>query len=243
MPLEVRALGVTRSARRQLDRVSFAAADGEILAVVGPNGAGKTTLLEAIGGLLPHEGEVWVGGEVLRTFRQRARRFASMPDDAELPAEVSVRTLLASTGQGGADAPSALAVGPLRDRSAGELSRGEAKRVWLALTLALGRSVLLLDEPFGAFDPIQLDDVVAAVRAHAAKGATVIVSVHDLVTAEHVADRVLLLAEGRVVACGTLGELRARAGTDERASLDRVFRALLGERARGDAGEVDDAPP
>lgn len=229
--LEVSGLTVCRAGRRVLDGVSFVARAGEVLAVVGPNGAGKTTLLEASVGLLPSTTAVLSAcGAPLRSFADRARTFAYMPDDAQLPEEVSVRTLL-----GGAPLDRRLGVEGLLERRGAELSRGEAKRVSLALALSLARPVVVLDEPFGAFDPLQLDDVLAVVRACARSGAAIIVTIHQMSTAERIADRVVLLAGGRTVAAGTLGELRARAGGSELA-FEEVFRRLLAER--GDRAEA-----
>jgi ABC-type multidrug transport system ATPase subunit len=211
-----------------LDRVSLTAAPGEILAVLGPNGAGKTTLLEALVHLRPvTSGSVRWKGRALTTFADRAATFAFMPDEAVFPEEASVRLVLG--GEHGED----LGVAPLWDRSAGELSRGESKRVWLAWALALDRPVVVLDEPFAAFDPVQMDGVLDVVRKRARAGSTVIVSIHQMATAERVADRILLIAEGKVVAFGTLAELRELAGSGAGtgacadASLEEVFRALV----------------
>lgn len=86
---------MTCSGRHVLDGVSFAAASGEIVAVVGPNGAGKTTLLEAIVGLVPSTTRLLTArGTAIPSFAQRAQTFAYMPDEARLPEEVTVRTLL-----------------------------------------------------------------------------------------------------------------------------------------------------
>ena len=232
--LDVANLSATRGGRRVLDRVSFAAHAGEVLAIVGPNGAGKTTLLEAIVGLVPSTSTRFTArGEVIDAFARRARTFAYMPDDARLPEEVSVRTLLAPWLHESGSAPGygrRLGVDDLLDRRSAELSRGEAKRVWLALTLSLARPILVLDEPFGAFDPLQLDAILDVVRDCARAGATVLASVHQMSTAERIADRIVLLADGRSVANGTLAELRALAG-GEMTSFEDVFRRLLSDGA------------
>lgn len=224
--LDVRALGVrVREGRELLRHVSFTARAGEVVAVIGPNGAGKSTLLEAIAGLREGvTGEVRAGGRPLATFSERARTFAYMPDEAALPEELDVRTALGAASRH--DAARALGLEGLLGARAGHLSRGESKRAWLAWAIAQEKPVLLLDEPFGAFDPRQLRDVLPIVRAAAEHGTTVVVTIHQMRTAELVADRLLLLASGRPVAFGTLGELRAKAGAAG-ASLDDVFLALL----------------
>lgn len=225
--LAVRGLSVSRGGRRVLEDVGFDANPGEICVIVGPNGAGKTTLLEALIGLLHADaGRVTLGAEPLSTFPRSARAFAYMPDEADLVAEATVRTILGSAGTR-SDAVSSLAVDTLLDRRGDALSRGEAKRVWLTLALALARPVLVLDEPFGAFDPLQLDGVLGAVKRRAAEGTIVIASVHQMTIAERIGDRILLLAGGRAVACGTLDDLRSRANVGSGASLEETFRALL----------------
>jgi len=230
--LHVEGLCVTRSGRHVLDGVSFAAASGEIVAVVGPNGAGKTTLLEAIVGLVPSTTRLLTArGTAIPSFAQRAQTFAYMPDEARLPEEVTVRTLLSAVPHVGAAADYAgrLGAGSLLHRRGGELSRGEAKRVSLALTLSLGRAVVVLDEPFGAFDPLQLDGVLGVVRDCARLGAAVVVTIHQMSTAERIADRMVLLAEGRSVASGSVSELRTLAGAPD-APFEDVFRGLLSLR-------------
>lgn len=219
-------LAVVRGSRTVLDGASFEANAGEILAVLGPNGAGKTTLLEAMVGVLPRAGgNVSAGGKNLVTFRDHASAFAYMPDDASLPNEVSIDTLL---GHERSPIEEALGVTQFRSARAGELSRGEAKRVWLALTLSQDRDIAVLDEPFGAFDPLQLDGVLDVVREHARTGRVVVVTIHQMSTAERIAHRVVMLANGRVAACGSLDELAASHGARS-ASAEDVFRAVLAE--------------
>ncbi len=221
--LEVDAVG----ARFGLASATLRARPGELVAVVGPNGAGKTTLLECIAGLRPTtRGAVRWHGRELRSQRDRASVLAYMPDELVLPDEMSL--VLALGIDRAAPSVAALDVGALLDARGREVSRGEAKRVQLAAALATDRPLLLLDEPFGAFDPRQLRAVLPAVR-DAARGRTLLVTVHQMRTAELVADRVVLLAGGRAIADGTVPELRARAALPD-APFDDVFLALLEAR-------------
>jgi ABC-2 type transport system ATP-binding protein len=236
--LAIDALGVRVAGRTIVDRVSFEAARGEIVAIIGPNGAGKTTLLEAIVGVRPCEGRVVASGRALASFRDRAATFAFAPDDVAPPPEALVAALVDHARRHRPRAPEVLArlsrdlgIDPLRGRSPGLLSRGERKRVALYLALAADRPVVVLDEPFGAFDPLQLRDVLPIVRSIADGGVTVLVSVHQLADAERIADRVLLLAAGRRVAFGTIDALRAQTSLPA-GSLDAIFVALLDERRR-----------
>jgi ABC-type multidrug transport system ATPase subunit len=231
-----------RARRTVLDDVTVSVAPGEILAVIGPNGAGKTSLLEAAIGALPlTSGEVRVAGRPLGGISDRARRLFYLAGEAEPPAEVPVGTLLGhALAAPGADPHLAsglidrLGLGPLHQAAAGALSRGERRRVLLFAALVSARPFLLLDEPTGVFDPLQLLDVMALFRECAGRGAGLMVTVHQMSDAEGLASRILLLDEGRALACDTLDGLRTLAGLPG-GSLQRVFLALLQARGSGES--------
>ena len=124
-----------------------------------------------------------------------------------------------------AEAIEALQLAPLLGQRIGSLSKGESKRVALALSLATPQPVLLLDEPFDGLDFRQTRGAMALLRARAEAGRTLILSIHQLVDAARVCDRFLLLDHGRAIAAGDLAELRARAGNPD-AALEEVFLAL-----------------
>jgi ABC-2 type transport system ATP-binding protein len=230
-------LSVRRSGRTILDRVSFTLDAGEIVAVIGANGAGKTTLLETVVGCVRADsGSVDYRGQSLIDLRARSRVFSFMPDAAEPPAEVRVATLIDYARRFGrvpeasarqlAERIGLLALCAAR---AGELSRGEKRRVSLFGALCTDRPVVVLDEPLGAFDPLQLLDVLAVLRACARAGTALLLSVHQLSDAEKIADRVVILDQGRLAAAGSLAELRARVGRPT-ASLEEVFLCILEQR-------------
>ena len=226
--LAVRNLTVVREGRTVLRDVSFEVKAGEVVAIIGPNGAGKSTLLEAIVGLRrARSGSVAVLGRPVTVFAESAGAFAYMPDEAVMPEETSVRRELGVAPDVRGD-PLALALGivPLLGASSGRLSHGEGKRVALYQALRLARPIVALDEPFGAFDPRQLEVMLPLVRARAEAGAAVVLTVHQMTTAERVADRILLLADGNAVAFGSTSELQERAGLPD-ATLEQVFLALL----------------
>jgi ABC-2 type transport system ATP-binding protein len=236
--LYIERISVRAGSRRVVDEVSFRALPAEVTAVIGPNGAGKTSLLETVVGLRTAEsGAVHLQGKRLATFRDHARTFAYLPDQGEVAAEVTGRTLVRhALARATGEAPVAelrqlLEIEPLLDRGAAVLSRGERQRLLLFCTLALGRPVVVLDEPFSAFDPLQLEKVQLALRQLTSRGAAILASIHQLADAEQMADRVLLLAEGRALAFGTLAELKAEAG-DPQLTLREVFLALLARRPR-----------
>jgi ABC-2 type transport system ATP-binding protein len=108
---------------------------------------------------------------------------------------------------------------------AGELSKGEKRRLALFNALCCDRPVIVLDEPLGAFDPRQLLDILQVLRERA-KTRALILSVHQLSDAEKIATRVLILDEGRLLADGSLSALRARVQRPE-GSLEEVFLHIL----------------
>jgi len=127
-------------------------------------------------------------------------------------------------GQGAALAAE-LKLEALMKSRVGALSKGEAKRVLLALGLLTPHPLLLLDEPFDGLDFRQTRDVMALLRTVPLSGRTLFVSIHQLVDAGRMCDRLVLLSRGHVVGEGTLPELRARARLAE-GGLEEVFLAL-----------------
>ena len=235
--LAVDRITLDRGGRRVLSDVSFTLAPGSIVVVIGPNGARKSSLLEAIVGLLPvFRGRVAFDGRTLQNLPARSAVFSYMPDEAEPPSEVRVGTLLAYAerfgrppGRLAGDLAQRLGVRQLAGEHAGRLSRGQKRRLSLFAALCSSRPVVVLDEPLATFDPLQLLDVLPVLRDRAAAGTSLLLSVHQMTDAEKLASEVLVLDGGRVVAFGTLEQLRARTGNDH-GSLDDVVLELL--RAR-----------
>ncbi|MGY2127961.1 ABC transporter ATP-binding protein [Blastococcus sp. SYSU DS0617] len=216
--------------------VEIAVADGEVLAVLGPNGAGKSTLLRVLAGLLPADtgrivvgGEVWDGeGALLPPHR---RPLGMVFQDALLFPHLSVADNVAfglRTRGAGRAAARAAADGWLGrvgldgsgSRRPAELSGGQAQRAALARALVGDPALLLLDEPLSALDARTRLTVRAELRRHLAEftGSTVLVT-HDPVDAMALADRVVVVEEGRVVQAGTPAEISRRPRTDYVARL------------------------
>lgn len=235
--LAVEHLTVDRAGRTVVHDVSFTMVPGDILTIVGPNGAGKSSLLEATLGLLRlASGRVTFGSRPLRDLEARARVFSYMPDEAEPPPEVRVETLVAHAERFGRPAQRLatdlivlLGLQKLLGERVGKLSRGQKRRVLLFTALCTSRPVVVLDEPLAAFDPLQLLDLLPVLRNRAAAGIGLILTVHQMTDAEKIASRVLVLDVGRVVACGSLTDLRTQANRPD-GSLEDVVVDLL--RAR-----------
>jgi ABC-type multidrug transport system ATPase subunit len=122
----------------------------------------------------------------------------------------------------------ALKLENLRNARIGSLSKGERKRLLLALGLLTPQPLLLLDEPFDGLDLRQTRDVMVLLRAQVERGRTLMLSIHQLIDAARVCDRLVLLSDGRIAGEGTLDELRvaARLPADRESSLEDIFLAL-----------------
>lgn len=215
-----------------LDDVSFAVRSGEVLGLIGPNGAGKTTLFECLAGLMPSStGTVMFAGHPLHPAHRKDRLFY-LPD-AILPwADQSVRWILGFFERlyRRPDLNASALAGPLRldelmRARIGSLSKGERKRLLLALGLLTSHELLLLDEPFDGLDLRQTRDVMTLLRSQAANGRTLMLSIHQLVDAGRVCDRLVLLAAGRVVGEGSIAELRAQTNLPG-GGVEDIFLAL-----------------
>src|SRR5579863_6084593 len=228
----IRIEGITKSYGRfcALDNVSFTVRRGEILGLIGPNGAGKTTLFECLAGVLPADEGTVYREERPVTPGERSSFMFYMPDGIAPWPEQSVRWSLDFTrGFFGGSASACeevareLDLAPLINSRIGVLSKGQRKRVLLAMGLLTPQAVLLADEPFDGLDLRQTREAAQILRTHAAAGRTLFLSIHQISDAARVCDRFVLLSSGRVCGEGTLDELCARSGAND---LEEAFLAL-----------------
>ncbi|MBI5157909.1 MAG: heme ABC transporter ATP-binding protein [Acidimicrobiia bacterium] len=209
-----RGLGFEVEGRALLAGVDVDAAPGEVLGILGPNGAGKTTLLRVLSGeWTPTSGTVELLGRPLAAMSsiERARVRAVLPQHTVLAFAfrcldvVLMGRYAATSGDDAAVARRSMATtdsGHLADRTYPTLSGGEQTRVSLARVLAQETPVLFLDEPTASLDLRHQELVMRTLRGLADRGAVVVAALHDLNVAARFADRVALLAEGRLHAIG-----------------------------------------
>jgi ABC-type multidrug transport system ATPase subunit len=226
--------GVTKhfKTRCVLREVSFSVRSCEVLGLIGPNGAGKTTLFECLAGLMPADaGAVKSGDKVLPPIHRKDALFY-LPD-AILPwAEQTVswalhffEKLYAATWITVSDLIRPLRLDEIMKSRMSSLSKGERKRLLLALGLLTDYDLVLLDEPFDGLDLRQTRDVMTLLKNQAAIGRTLMLSIHQLVDAGRVCDRLVMLSAGRVVGEGTIDQLRAQAQIPE-GGVEEIFLAL-----------------
>lgn len=194
--------------------------DGELVAIVGPNGAGKSTLVRAVSGLQrPNAGDVRWSGRELGEMRGRdlARVRAFVPQRMPVPAGVTVREavtigrssrlrplsrLTGADRDGVERAMERAGVGRFAERALTTLSGGELQRVQIAIGLAQEAPVLIADEPTSQLDLGATVGVAGLLRDLVGEGLAVLLVVHDLSLAAAIADRVVVVSEGRTVASG-----------------------------------------
>ncbi|NHC45152.1 heme ABC transporter ATP-binding protein [Motilibacter aurantiacus] len=219
----VRGAGVRLGSRTVLDGVTLDVRSGEVLALVGPNGAGKSTLLGVLSGdRVPDTGEVELLARPVGEWStaQLSRRRAVLPQQVALAFPFSVAEVIRMgrrpwAGTDAEDEDDRVVAQVMAqtdvDRLAGRgfptLSGGERGRVALARVLAQQTPVLLLDEPTAALDLHHVELVLRVARERAARGDAVVIVLHDLATAAAHADRVAVLAEGAIAACGPPAEV------------------------------------
>jgi len=220
-----------------LDRASFMAEEGQIVALVGPNGAGKTTLFSIIAGFLkPSSGRVLYQGAditgtashllarrgIARTF-QIAQPFAGLT----VRENIAVGSHLARRKRADALAAAegvaqAVGLSPMLDQPAASLTVGGRKRLELARALAIEPKLLLLDEVLAGLNPSEVRDMVPVIQAIRARGITIVMIEHVMQAVMSLAEQVFVLAEGRMIAMGPAQAIAAD---------PRVIEAYLGHGA------------
>ncbi len=212
----VRGLRRTYGATRALDDATWGADAGAVTAVLGPNGAGKTTSIECLVGLQrPDSGLAQVlGADPWRASAEHRARVGVMLQDGGLPTTVRPGPLLAhlaslyAAPRDVGELTTRLGIEGFARTTVRRMSGGQRQRVALAAALVGTPDVLFLDEPTAGLDPHARLEVWSLVRSEAERGAAVVVTTHSFEEAERLADRVVIMAAGRVVADGTLEEVR-----------------------------------
>jgi ABC-2 type transport system ATP-binding protein len=235
--LQMRALAKAFGGRRAVDGLSLDVRAGEIYALLGPNGAGKTTALRMVAGLLePDAGEIAIFGIGARAEPLEAKRITAWLPDEPLIYErltpwehldfiAGLWSLPAHTAERRAEALlRRLDLWDVRHDRCGGFSRGMKQKTALAAALLHEPRLLLLDEPLTGLDALVAREVKDILRDLALEGASLVLTTHILEVAERMADRIGIIQHGRLLAEGSLDELRARAGRG--ATLEDVFVAL-----------------
>jgi ABC-2 type transport system ATP-binding protein len=226
MGIQLSGLTKTYGAVRAVDGIDLAVAPGETVALLGPNGAGKSTTIDMVLGLtLPNAGRVEIFGQTPANA-VKAGAIGAMLQTGELIRDLSVREVLvmmASLYPNPASIDDVLEVTGLQEiagRRTNKLSGGQTQRVRAAIALISNPDLLVLDEPTVAMDVEGRRVFWNAMRRYAADGKTILFATHYLEEADAFADRIVLMARGRIVADGPATEIKATVGL-------RTIRATL----------------
>ncbi len=207
-----------------LDHVSLEIPEGQIFGLLGPNGAGKTTLIRIINRItIPNSGEVLFCG---RPINQRdVERIGYMPEERGLYRKMKVGDqvmyLARLKGMSSADARRELKEWFVRfgiqdwwDKKVEELSKGMAQKLQFITTVVHKPALMILDEPFSGFDPVNTEIIRQEILRLKDEGATVILSTHNMESVEELCDNIALINKARLVVTGGTNEIRRRYGQD-----------------------------
>ncbi|MDJ0391881.1 ABC transporter ATP-binding protein [Rhodococcus sp. G-MC3] len=241
--LHLEHLCMTFGGRPAVDDLSLAVPTGSMFGLVGPNGAGKTTSLSmAVGLLRPQYGRSLVLGQDVWADPIGAKRLLGvLPDGLALPSQFTGSELLTYLGRlRGMDEQTiglrrdellwALDLADAGNAVIADYSAGMTKKIGLAAALLHGPRLLVLDEPFEAVDPISGAGIRSILVQFVRSGGTVVMSSHVMTLVEQLCSHIGVITGGRVVAAGTLDEIRG--GT----SLDDAFVRLVGTQSKGNQG-------
>lgn len=233
-----------------LNGLSLDIPQGEFFAFLGPNAAGKTTTIKLLTGLLkPTSGDAWLcGHHVQDTPKEAKRALGFVPDVAvfydKLTAvefmefiadvfEVDRTRARRLTGE----LFEQFSLRPYAAEQIEHLSHGTRQRLAIAAALLHDPKVIIIDEPMIGLDPVHMRIVKEELKARSQAGVTIFMSTHLLNIAEELADRIGIIHGGRLVALGTMAELRSGAGGDS-AELEHIFLSLMREAAAAATGEI-----
>jgi len=243
--LDIREL-VKRFDRPAVDGLDLTVCRGEFYALLGPNGAGKTTTLRMVAGLLrPDAGTIRIWGiDALADPVAAKRIVAWVPDEPMIYDKLTpLEYLEFVSGLWSVDAANAerqageliarLGLAPYAHERCEGFSRGTRQKVALAGALLHDPRLIILDEPLTGLDAASARQVKQILRERVEAGDTVLMTTHILEVAERMADRIGVIAHGRLIAEGTLAELQSLSGTAAGANLEDTFLALVAAPEEG----------
>lgn len=235
MTISVSAISKYYGSQKALDRISFQTGNGELVGFLGPNGAGKSTLMKIITGYLSaDEGTVTINSELVETGNVSIRKqIGYLPENNPLYTDLYIREYLEMVAgfyhlqHKKEQVQKMIELTGLKDeqhKKIGALSKGYRQRVGLAQALIHDPSVLILDEPTTGLDPNQLEEMRQLIRTISANK-TVMISTHIMQEVEAICNRVIIINKGKLVADGSISQLKAGGFAQKQSVLVEFDRA------------------
>jgi len=210
-----------------LNDISFEIPSGVIAGIIGPNGAGKSTVLNIITGFENfNDGKISLNERKISSFKEKMSLFSYMPEKLEIYPEFLVKDFInfiqKTTKYKNNELIKSLNLFSVKNKKIKELSKGYKQRLKLFLALNNDKRIVILDEPFDGFDPIQLMDILELIKLeNTQKNRTFLVSIHQLYDAEKICNYYILLNEGMVIAQGNIERLRRQFNNN--GNLEQIF--------------------
>ena len=229
-----------------LDHVSLEIPEGRIFGLLGPNGAGKTTLIRIINRItIPTDGEVWFDGRPIT--QSDVEKIGYMPEERGLYRKMKVGDqamyLAQLKGMTARDARAALKEWFIRfgiqdwwDKKVEELSKGMAQKLQFITTVVHKPSLLILDEPFSGFDPVNADIIRKEILRLRDEGASIVLSTHNMESVEELCDDIALINKARLVITGGVEHIRREYGNN---NVELVYTDADGRHTEVLPREVD----
>lgn len=227
--IEIRGLTKAFGQKVAVDRINLDIPSGSFYGLVGRNGAGKTTTISMVTGMLmPSEGTAYVRGIDMWADPLKAKaHLGVLPDGVHLFDKLTGEQLITYSGylhridketvaSRVKDLLAAMDLTDAAGRAVADYSAGMTKKIALAAALVHAPSVLILDEPFEAVDPVSAANIQDILRGFVASGGTVIISSHVMDLVQRLCDHVAVMDSGRILAAGTVDEVRAGVSLEER---------------------------
>ena len=237
--IEAKNLTMDYGSARAVDRVSFKVNDKEVVGFLGPNGAGKTTIMRILTTFIyPTQGTALIGGYDVTEDPLNARKILGyLPETPPLYMDMRVDEFIQFVGKARGLAGrnlkerkdwvvTACGISSVWKHQIFELSLGFRQRVGLAQALIHNPQVIILDEPTSGLDPLQIIGIRNLIK-ELAKNKTILFSTHILQEASAISDRLFIINQGKIVAKGTLNELKTAYGKKEDTSLEDVFLSIF----------------
>lgn len=247
--LSIMAVGLTKrfSGVTAVDNLSLNVRKGEFFGFLGPNGAGKSTTIRMLCGLLrPDTGGVRIAGYDLATEPLEVKRnIGVLPEEPSLYERLTAREFLVFAGRmygltkadamaRASDLLDLMELTDAKDKMIVDYSMGMKKKTALAAALIHRPKVMFLDEPFNGIDPVSVRAIRDVMRHLIERGTTIFISSHVMEVVERLCSRVAIINHGRIVAEGSIAELRTQAQAGGGSTLEDIFLKLVDARTDAD---------